>query len=242
MATLLFFFGFILSFIFPFVFGFGYIAFGGAACVLIVFLCLYFFVKSYEYSVVSFFLLFSLMWVAFSNLFIEFGSYIPEQARYGAANGATAAWALMAFLLASSGLLTFNLLGKMNFFFPVVKVSPRLIVIGFFLVVISFFCILVFFGSPLLAGVERFEFWLLVPAIFGQINNYLPFLLLILGAIFGCAEGAGFRYFIVLIMIFLLVVYVFLGAKFTSLFVVLAHFFIGKYLAEHSAYGDRVSI
>ncbi|MGE6659758.1 DUF6418 domain-containing protein [Pseudomonas sp. NPDC077408] len=167
--------------------------------------------------------------IVISNLYIETGQYISEQAVNGHNNGATIRLAIfvqvyMLGLFWTSVYLT-NIISKRYQLSDSSNKLKKLDYIStcFLGIVLSLgFSTILVYGSPLLMGVSRFRYWHYLPSILSRIPALITFGAFFLGLL-TASFGVKRKYIALTVMnIFLLIL---LAEKFTSVFLYGIYFF-----------------
>lgn len=193
--------------------------------------------KDYAFGVLFVFYFFSYVWAGSSNLYIEFGGYVSEQGRFGFPVGSTSSWFLFCSIFSFFSIFSFNFFssyvfkGERNVFsFQNYKFSFWLIFFSF----VPFFYVglMWVYGSPLIEGVERFNFWNEVPHFFARFMLFYQFFFIILGVVFYNSKSSKSKFFCIFLVLLNLIVLVFAAEKFTSLLNIVFYFSIGFLLPD----------
>lgn len=201
------------------------------------------FLYSKPFFIISFTFIISFILVIGSNSYIEFGKYISEQGVWGEANGATirlAFYVLIYFLSLNIIFLLFLSLRNReihcctteriinhsyNFNYKAVGYS--------WILFFSSLGVLIVYGSPLLDGKPRFQYWIELPGFISKVRFLIGFGFYILGV----AKAASPRLNIYIPIIGLIIVLVLFAEKFTMLYTSMLFYFTGYYTIKFYCFG-----
>lgn len=201
--------------------------------------------KDYAFGVLFVFYFFSYIWAGSSNLYIEFGGYVSEQGRFGFPVGSTASWFLFCSIFSFFSILSFGffssfVFGKNERVFYFSESVFYFWLIFFLFVPCVYVGLMWVYGSPLLAGIERFNFWNEVPHFFARFMLFYQFFFIVLGVVFYNSKSSKSRFFCIFIVLLNLTVLVFAAEKFTSLLNIVFYFSIGFLLPNFYIKGKKL--
>jgi hypothetical protein len=175
-----------------------------------------------------------------SNAYLEGGTFILEQGDFSYATGSTLRLTILSFIFFAVSILVFKFSTRTLFSVhnPANNLPPysgryRIIFsITAFVLLLNAINLLIF-GSPLLQGIQRFDYWQMHPfPILHKLTSYLFIVCFFLGSMYGSANSSSRRKFALLSLISYIFINILLGEKFTGIYLDLIYFFIGFILTR----------
>lgn len=185
--------------------------------------------------------------IIFSNLYIESGKYISEQNVYGYSNGATIRLILyvtsffIGVLLSLCFLVNHHLPKFRSVLFSKDKiVSLKYLSLSYY-GVLSLLSIAIFikYGSPLLMGEVRFEYWTRLPGVFNRIPTLISFGGLFLGVLYAYNKNLKFLFALVILTLALLFLF---SEKFSLPFLFFVYLLTGFFVFTNGFWGRKVNL
>jgi len=198
--------------------------------------------RDYSFVIMASFFIFSIVLVGISNLYIEFGNYITEEARFGLQIGSTTSYIAISIWFLLIGKLVFNASDKIYIPIGKININPYLIFLFFLFFELSYLYLLISHGSPLLRGEERFTYWLDAPLFYQKLNLVFPLMFVLLGMLMAHHNKKSFNLISVFLISFYVILLIFFSEKFSGLILVLFNFSIGFFVVKFDKSNFKIGI